>query len=281
VAQFLPQRWKRQPQGPTQVDWGNPLTNKLGFAALPSNGFLRPREIVTGLSPALSSSTGLTVDAAPFGLALSNTGATTGIVYPTAIKPVNGAASVTLELLIWIPAAGHNNSAIIDQWTSDASWQFGGRNTTGIFFAWGNGTARGAYDSGQNLTTERWNHVAFVWASDGISVTDRLEFWINGVNVGSALWFGGIWHPMYNGTDPITIFNGGGFRGKIGFIRLWSRALQQSEVCTLSENPWQLFRAPRPIIYSFQSGAVVPTLSAATVIDIGTTSVRPRVTFTI
>ncbi len=60
----------------------------------------------------------------------------------------------------------------------------------------------------------------------------------------------------------------------------WDRALTDSEASTASENPWQLFRAPRPIIYSLPASGT-PTLSAATVIDIGTTSVRPRVTITI
>lgn len=63
-------------------------------------------------------------------------------------------------------------------------------------------------------------------------------------------------------------------------INAWSRALSDAEIAALSENPWQLFRAPKPIIYSLPATGT-PTLSAATVIDIGTTSVRPRVTFTI
>ena len=45
------------------------------------------------------------------------------------------------------------------------------------------------------------------------------------------------------------------------------------------DNPWQFFRPARPIIYSLPASGI-PVLSGSTVIDIGQTSARPRVTVT-
>jgi len=62
------------------------------------------------------------------------------------------------------------------------------------------------------------------------------------------------------------------------FICTHGRVLSNDEHQGLSENLWQLFKPRREILYSFPSGAiVVPTLSLPGVIDIGTTSARPRV----
>ncbi len=60
----------------------------------------------------------------------------------------------------------------------------------------------------------------------------------------------------------------------------WNRALSASEIAELHAHPWQLF-APLIRRMTFAAGApTVPTLSAATAIDITATSARPRVTIT-
>lgn len=64
-------------------------------------------------------------------------------------------------------------------------------------------------------------------------------------------------------------------------VALYAQAAwTDAQVQSFLENPFQLFRPLRPILYSFPSGSTAPTLSAATVIDVGTTSARPRVTVT-
>lgn len=62
-------------------------------------------------------------------------------------------------------------------------------------------------------------------------------------------------------------------------VAAWNRVLSEHEIYALNDNPWQFLRPRRPILYSLPSST--PVLSAATVIDIGTTSARPRVTITI
>ena len=103
------------------------------------------------------------------------------------------------------------------------------------------------------------------------------RLYVNGALVVSAtITYNG---SQFIGTDPTGIFaTRESPHALIGAA--WDRVLSELEIAALSENPWQLFRAPRPIIYSLPASGT-PTLSAATVIDIGTTSARPRVTITI
>ena len=59
----------------------------------------------------------------------------------------------------------------------------------------------------------------------------------------------------------------------------WDRRRSDAERLEYDRAPYQFLRPRRPIVYSLPSST--PVLSAATVIDIGSTSVRPRVTITI
>ena len=58
----------------------------------------------------------------------------------------------------------------------------------------------------------------------------------------------------------------------------WRRTLSDGEHRAMHENPWQLLRERRPIIYSLPSSGIL--LSNTTVIDIGATSARVRTTIT-
>lgn len=59
-----------------------------------------------------------------------------------------------------------------------------------------------------------------------------------------------------------------------------NRAYSDADLRSLHANPWQLF-APRAIrVFVPAAGPSIPTLSAATAIDITSTSARPRVTIT-
>ena len=47
---FLPRRWTRQPQGPVEVDWGNPISRGLEFLAVGFRPAIWPRKITPTLS---------------------------------------------------------------------------------------------------------------------------------------------------------------------------------------------------------------------------------------
>jgi hypothetical protein len=80
------------------------------------------------------------------------------------------------------------------------------------------------------------------------------------------------------GVDGVNIA-GGNFTGFVYVALAWARALADAEMRALHENPWQLFRPRTLRIYSLPASGI-PVLSGSTVIDIGQTSARPRVTIT-
>lgn len=73
---------------------------------------------------------------------------------------------------------------------------------------------------------------------------------------------------------------GYGYSGSILLAAIWNRSMSQAEANSITENPWQLFKPARPIIYSISSASAAPTLSLATAVNITSSSAQPRVTVT-
>jgi hypothetical protein len=67
--------------------------------------------------------------------------------------------------------------------------------------------------------------------------------------------------------------------GDIAAIGIYARSVTPLEGRALTANIWQLFRPRTLRIYSLPASGI-PVLSGSTVIDIGQTSARPRVTIT-
>jgi hypothetical protein len=63
----------------------------------------------------------------------------------------------------------------------------------------------------------------------------------------------------------------------VGYV--WNRALTDAEIASISVNPWRLF-APRQIIVPYYEAPTGPTVVAVTPTTIGSTSHRPRYTWT-
>lgn len=57
----------------------------------------------------------------------------------------------------------------------------------------------------------------------------------------------------------------------------WNRALTSSEALAFVRNPWQVFSQATPRMYSFPVVVTAPTLSAAKVISVGSTTATPQV----
>ena len=60
----------------------------------------------------------------------------------------------------------------------------------------------------------------------------------------------------------------------------WARALSDAEAVELTRNPWQLFAPRTQRIWAPAVASGIPTLSAATLINITSTTATPRVTLT-
>ena len=69
------------------------------------------------------------------------------------------------------------------------------------------------------------------------------------------------------------------FTGGIALVALFREALQPAQIKSLADNPWQLFE-PRQIYIPTAEAASGPTVLAVTPTTIGSTSHRPRYTWT-
>lgn len=132
----------------------------------------------------------------------------------------------------------------------------------------------------QSNTTAPAAGSVFTCAAVGDPSTNLVRGWLNGQPFGSDI--------TINGTDlaragPAEIGTSASFNTSGGNILFaaWARALSAAELRSLHANPWQLLNAPaRRMWGATASGPVIPTLSAATAIDITSTAARPRVTIT-
>lgn len=255
VAQFLPRRCRQQPQGAAQVDWSNPLTRGLSFAVSPGTGGIASPDAVSGVLPeSLGTNVSITGTTAGRALTFSNGG---NLDFPTRLKPLEGASKLTVDCLIYLPNNPGTDVHIFGQWTTNVSWLFLRRNNR-FAFAWGqmpaSGAAGGAYESNiaqGGISNNKWTHVAFVWDA----ATNRYDFYFDGASPGASnLWFGSLPLAIQATTDPVRLGHNAAFTGSIATIRTWKRALSATEIAALSENPWQLFKPRKQIIYVPQTG---------------------------
>lgn len=69
------------------------------------------------------------------------------------------------------------------------------------------------------------------------------------------------------------------FDGRIFYVALFNRELSPNQAQSIVENPWQLF-APRRVWVPQTTASSAPTLSAAEIAALTSTTARPRVTLT-
>lgn len=272
---YLPGRWRQQPQGAVRIDWSHPLANGLVYANL-----LGPQnvDLVQG---ALPTTTGTRQRARQFGVArgfgatlgVGTTDLVTGTLpssfdrYTTSIRSLrNGAGGNSLGRLhsnlnseCYYNVLSNRTDVTRSAVTTSGIWFFGEAWATGIWrtttvsFDGPTPSAPKVYIDGNAQT------VSVVTAPSGnfLSISGSMAV---GNYVSGSL--ARVWDGLHQD------------------FFVWSRILSDGETRAQHENPYQVLAPIRPILYSFPSAATAPTLSAATVIDIGTTSARPRVTVT-
>lgn len=272
MAQFLAQRWRRQPQGPVAVDWGNPLARGAvwGISNLPA---FRPFLSRDSSAAAVGGSAGLGITSGLSGIKFLDNSAY--FEWPDTGLPMGSSPRSVLFVQFFTDAA------------SGGSFTFAGLNWGSVNNAFGINFKSGAsdvYNWGSDVTFSSSLIATNKQLSTVVTHTgSAASYWLNGTSLGSQS------QNLNTVSDGFVrlgkVQNGSVFTATAGEIValavVWNYALPVGIAAALSENPWQLFRAPRPIIYSLPGGATIPTLSAATAIDVGSTSARPRVTITI
>lgn len=103
-------------------------------------------------------------------------------------------------------------------------------------------------------TTNRW----YIWAGVVSNAGDRAEIWVDGVSKGSRTGFTWGSTTVSNGWIGSLVSGGNDWLGGISLVLLWSRALTDSEVKSLTDNPWQVFKDSSNISY-LTTAAAAPT----------------------
>jgi hypothetical protein len=108
------------------------------------------------------------------------------------------------------------------------------------------------------------------------------DIWSNGVRVANQV--PADFQYSWSASGPSIGVSTGQQRSlAVVIAAVWTRHLSDAEVLSLSRNPWQIFEPTSlHIALAYAAGAVtpdgIPTLSLAQLIDLLSTSARPRVT---
>lgn len=258
MAAFLAQRWRSQPKTSVAVDWGHPLAPSL----------LNVVNAVDGGGTQRARSSGSTLRAINNMLALSS-----GTYSSAQIRFSSAAVTNQTHVTVVVLTASTLGAArTVCETANNAIYKTGVSTDRAVFAnvlnsAFGTTTQTGTASAMSVGAT----HViaARFGAASGMSL------FLNGRQTGST---GAAYTPYTTGgtTNAVTITGHSDCHTAASFF--FDRQLSAAEIAAISENPWQFFQPARPIIYSLPAAA--PTLSAATVTEIGTTTARPRVTVT-
>lgn len=247
-----------QPQGPVEVDWGNPLARGLRRAI--NFNTLRPREVV------------------------ENTPITYGWNYP--LGPVHistvGAGNRAYKLP-WNNGQGIHFAGW--QTTGEASfvvlqhrvvsidnndWMLTGTGGDGQHFPW-NGNAAGGHF---------WNTRWFEAPPPGGASFLRPSVIAVSVKNGSqrAFWDGRVFASATQAgaavvRSTISVISDGYADVAIYLCYMWSRALTDTEIASISANPWQLFKPVTRRVYFDVGGSSGPSQSLAFTLEDLTSSI--------
>lgn len=278
MALFLAQRWRQQPTGPVTVNWSHPLANNL-----------RALQICGRVSSAVAEWWGVRGN-------------------PVALPPLSGAARAVHLVYgsgnfagvntqdygqrdVVRPSAAAASATLIYFGTTSTS-TFGG-NEALVSTAQNTGAFLFGIEEGLNNVAGRIRGrvytSTYVYTStfDADTSARRLYAFRHTHGTGQEL----LVDEEVVATSSATAargfadtsfgaFSGGRLNTRQWLRGLFGRAVPNSELREWRTNPYQVLSPLRPIIYSFPSAATAPTLSAATVTDITSTSARPRVTVT-
>lgn len=257
---LLKRQWTRQPQGPTGVDWGNPLAR--GLVRLIDFSGPAPRDLVTGqyLTQVGSNVSSVVTRR---GKATANTAESTFWTLPT-----NGETLGNLSMG-WIGAFSGGSVPIIVRDNTSVGGNYFFRNNGG---AWQH--RYGGTDSSTASTINTSQVYVALFIGDSTTASTYVD---GALIVQSAIGSEAFVSPWYihqngsNGTGPLATSV---------LMPIWRRPLSAAEGASWMQNPWQLF-APQQIIIPLEVAASgTPVLSAATVTSITSTAATPRVTVT-
>jgi len=245
MATVLRQRWRQQPKGPVIADLGNPLTAGLIWLDNPALGYL----------PVFSMVTGATLTSVGSGNVFREEFIRGGRTYygdngnrhvwefgSSNLATLLAGQEATLLQFIYNPNGATANQGFSRFGTSGqfSHYQFSGTTYIDAFR-----TTRESF--GVEAAVFARPHLIAVTAS---AARNAWKFYQEGrEQYGTTASWGLFSAPTLYGNDAVGSVHSG-YASDVMMSALFARALLASEVRALAENPWQLFRPRRSIIYS-------------------------------
>lgn len=260
-AIILPDRWRRQPSGLVVPDWSSP--GLLGCQGVFDGQVLH--QPYRARPPAYSSVTGRY--ATPHGVGPAFTGGSNSVLRFDGLPATAGSDEYTLELLCYASSypslahiAGVGPIALADGVVNEASENgkrrsiisYSGSSDPYNIYVWGYSADA---DTGDAFQANKLQHVVFTKAS-GSSASISVYRNGQGIYSGSV---SGTWDTsgtyLYIGGRHSA--GAGSIVGTVLLANLFKRALTEAEVRDHWDNPWQVFKAPRRVLYFATAGGAV------------------------
>jgi hypothetical protein len=259
---FLPRRWTKQPQGAVEVDWGNPLTKSLAAAIVYAGG--KHIELITKQTFA-GTSTPTTrpmrsVGTPQGGIGFYTTGQT--LARPTPADSIIGNWTVFAET---IPTG----DTAIANYTIDLVLCSGDE---GNMYGFGLGTDQFYYPNNVCVVQNATSGVTGVSSYIGTGVDQythrvcatyngtQFSFYSGGKLISSSAY---TTNPVANSGRRLNLARrpvyGTTTQNCIGVVLVFSRALSDAEIAPISQNPWQIFKPKKQVIYSFGTPSTIAT----------------------
>lgn len=248
---LLPDRWRRQPTGPVEIDYGHPLAptpdGLVMLGGMLLDAVTRSRMSIIGSVPVVPSSFGM----APQFDVGSN------VMYQN-----NAANLPVMSAFVLLEKDGYDNSSPRMMSLNDDQWNFYTANGSGYQYDVG----FGAMWSGTHLVWKTQTGlnpipVGFVGsvgvAYDASSSANDASIYVHGRQLAA---------PLYSGSRSGSVSSNGGIRafgnrygtktrnlgGRLPLVIMTGELWGDAEFAALNENPWQIFR-PRDTLYFFPS----------------------------
>lgn len=262
---------RTQPQGgPHQIDPGNPIGRGI---VLECRADQQMYDVVHGIQPPVVAGTSVTKGGGPLGVA---TVFATSVLGFGDLELFTGAQG-TFQI-IEQPTNLTQVSGLIDKRTSGTgsnSFSLGYNYTTSNRFSVELGSAAGTgggvhyqFSTGGFNTAVPNNLVIVINGQEATG--QRIKLYKNGVEVSAITITGDAAFTTFtNTTSPLEIGRVNNstayYSGKIFLVRAWDRALSVEEVMSITANPWQVFKAPKPIyLYKATTGGILSYSYTAT-----------------
>lgn len=235
-----------QPQGgPFEVEWGNPLTEGLIFAAeggqtIDAAGRLQQSALGAGV----------TLGTGPYGKQWNSTGSqayyANSFITPGkgAFMGLLGASQATWDITVYISAAMLGGANVLfDQFLNNQRWllqQFGA-GLVWVVAQNGVGTRNRTDPNGTVFPSAGWYRITGSWTGGTTSFMI-----VNGVYFSTSV--GGSPAIIDTITSGDTLNLGSQVNGAFSAGRIWNRGLSIEQAFKVNANPYQLYKGPRRVL---------------------------------